>query len=218
MSGSTLEDEATIETMKSKNANITLHPLIRKVGKLFVEIQDGATRAVGIIKNDVFNKIYELKDLASEGYLDQTKSVYIIPNGSTDTLIFLETREVVVVPHIDTILLARKENTSLILTTKRGSMERVHTEFRGNPRYTDWIDLDTRYRLGYIDASDSTKLSLQNYPPNTGILILLDRSTGVSSILRTPFDMMGFMRLGDGIGFIDKTGQKFTIENIIPGF
>jgi hypothetical protein len=37
-------------------------------------------------------------------------------------------------------------------------------KLRENPRFTDYIDLDTRYRLGYIDAQDVQKLQLSNLP------------------------------------------------------
>ncbi len=216
ISESSLEDEAMIENMKVKNPDSDIHALTRKGEKLFVEIRSNSMRSVGIIKNDVFNQIYQFKDLSADGYLDQTKSVYIIPTGSTDTLIFLETREVVSIPHFDTLLLARKENNSLIITTQSGSLEKVQSGFRSNPRYTDWIDIDARYRLGYIDAADQAKLSLQNYPLNIGILLVLDRSTGVSTILRTPFILSGFLRIGEKIGYIDRAGNQFILENITP--
>jgi hypothetical protein len=37
-------------------------------------------------------------------------------------------------------------------------------KLRENPRFTDYIDLDSRYRLGYIAPQDTEKLQLSNLP------------------------------------------------------
>ncbi len=52
-----------------------------------------------------------------------------------------------------------------------------------NPRFTDYIDISPRYRIGYIASNDSEKLELSNYPKGESVLVRVDRETGVSTVI-----------------------------------
>jgi hypothetical protein len=56
-------------------------------------------------------------------------------------------------------------------------------KLRENQRFTDYIDLDSRYRLGYIAPQDTEKLQLSNLPIGNWVLVLLDRTHGTSQII-----------------------------------
>ncbi len=53
-----------------------------------------------------------------------------------------------------------------------------------NTRFTDWLDISDRVRIGYISADDTKKLQLSNMNLGQSVLILLDRYTGQSSIIQ----------------------------------
>lgn len=84
-----------------------------------------------------------------------------------------------------------------------------------NIRFTDSIGVDSRYRLGYIDPSDTRRKALQNIYTNGGFLFLIDTSNGKLEILKEDFEMMGFIRIGDRIGYLDKDGKKFVFDGIL---
>ncbi len=56
--------------------------------------------------------------------------------------------------------------------------------WKKNLRFTDYIDISSRYRIGYIDIRDQEKLSLANLPLENSLFILLDRSNGETRIIK----------------------------------
>lgn len=52
-----------------------------------------------------------------------------------------------------------------------------------NPRFTDYIDITDRYRIGYISKDDTEKLELSNFPTNESVFIRVDRDTGRSKVI-----------------------------------
>ncbi len=51
-------------------------------------------------------------------------------------------------------------------------------------RFTDYIDISPRYRIGYIDKFDKEKLSLANLPLEDSLFILLDRNSTGTQIIK----------------------------------
>jgi hypothetical protein len=55
--------------------------------------------------------------------------------------------------------------------------------WKKNLRFSDYIDIDSRYRIGYISRQEREKLALQNLPLEESYLILLDRKNARTTIL-----------------------------------
>jgi hypothetical protein len=70
------------------------------------------------------------------------------------------------------------------IKTERALYEKINDTWQENPRFTDYIDISRRYRIGYIDASDTVKLSLSNLPPGISVFILLDRTSTDTKIIK----------------------------------
>jgi hypothetical protein len=79
-------------------------------------------------------------------------------------------------------------------------------------RFTDAIDLDHDTRLGYIDATDSKKLSLGNFPLGQSVLIRLNRITGESVVLRKGIDVRVFIQYDQHPAYMDSIGNIFLIQ------
>jgi hypothetical protein len=47
-----------------------------------------------------------------------------------------------------------------------------------NPRFTDFVDISSEYRVGYIDKNDKKRRMLANLTDDSSFLVLLDRYSG----------------------------------------
>lgn len=81
-----------------------------------------------------------------------------------------------------------------------------------NIRFTDYIDLSPEVRIGYIDASDVTKLALSNFPPNISVLVRLDRRDGNTTVLRTGIDIKTLFLYQGAPAYLDNSDRIFTIQ------
>jgi hypothetical protein len=72
-----------------------------------------------------------------------------------------------------------------------------------NPRFTDYIDISPRYRLGYIDVRDRAKLVLQSLPTDAPVFLLLDRESNKASTLKSGV-------ISSGLYFLD--GHVVTLS------
>lgn len=73
-----------------------------------------------------------------------------------------------------------------------------------NPRFTDYIDISPSLRIGYIAASDTEKLTLQNLKNDTSYIVSLDRDTGISKVLKTGMTIQGFLFHEEKPAFLDE--------------
>lgn len=53
-----------------------------------------------------------------------------------------------------------------------------------NPRFTDFLDISSTIRIGYIDQTDKKRLELSNFPLNESVLVFLNRGTGDNYVLK----------------------------------
>lgn len=85
-----------------------------------------------------------------------------------------------------------------------------------NPRFTDYVDIGSRYRIGYIAQSDTEKLELSNYPKGESVLIRVDRETGTSNIIARGLSIAAFAQLDGVFSYIDDAGDIWKIESYLP--
>ena len=96
--------------------------------------------------------------------------------------------------------------------TKSDLYEYIGSTWQRNPRFTDYVDISSRYRIGYIDRSDTTKLSLQNLPSWESIFILLDRTGTETKIIKKWKDIRGFILYRGTPSILDLDGTVSRID------
>ncbi len=87
-----------------------------------------------------------------------------------------------------------------------------NNQLKENPRFTDFLDVSSNIRIGYISANDTNKLSLSNFPIGTSILIILDRTTGESYIVRKGLDISELCFSHGNPAWIDQNGKISIIS------
>lgn len=100
--------------------------------------------------------------------------------------------------------------------TETGVLSQVDENWIENPRFTDYIDLNARYRIGYIAKTDTEKLELSNYPKGESVLIRVDREIGTSSVIARGLSITAFAQLDGVFSYIDDTGDIWKIESYLP--
>jgi hypothetical protein len=108
--------------------------------------------------------------------------------------------------------MVRYEQWSWKVRTEVDSYENIEGTWVKNMRFTDYIDLNQRYRLWYIDANEEEKLMLQNYAKGKSLIVLLDRNTNESTVLRQGTDIYGFLIYSYKKAYLDLYGNIFSLE------
>ncbi len=81
-----------------------------------------------------------------------------------------------------------------------------------NMRFSDYIDITPDHRLGYISASDTQLLTLNNLPSWNGVFVILDRVSWESYIVRDSFDIRWFFYESGIPMFHDESWEKYSIQ------
>lgn len=65
------------------------------------------------------------------------------------------------------------------IVTEEGEFDFVQNEWQENVRFSAWRDINTEWRMGYIDAQDTEKMQRSNFVPEEGsVIVLLNRMNG----------------------------------------
>ena len=96
--------------------------------------------------------------------------------------------------------------------TKSDLYEYLWSTWQKNPRFTDYIDISSRYRIGYIDRSDTVKLSLGNLPLWESLFILLDRTSTDARIIKRWKNIRGFLFYRGAPSILDLDGTVSRID------
>ncbi len=147
------------------------------------------------------------------GKIDASRT-YAILRGSTDEqhIYSLEDkRESIVFPYPEEIDIVTY-STYWKVRTKSTLYEYIWGNWIENIRFTDFIDISPRYRIGYIDTSDTRKLSLQNLPLDNSLFLLLDRKSTEVSIIKKWYNIRGFIFYKWLPSIIDTTGDISNIS------
>jgi hypothetical protein len=116
------------------------------------------------------------------------------------------------IPLSDVVAVAELEPNLLKIRTKTSVFTFDGQNLIENPRFTDFVDLSPTLRLGYIDKNDRQKLALGNFGTDVSVLVLLDRSTGTSTLLRKDISLETLFLKDDTPVFLDANGKIFSLN------
>lgn len=138
------------------------------------------------------NFVFSLPVLLAK--LDASRSFLIIQSEKSEQYIFsLDGQNKTIFPYEMPIDIVSFDNIWKI-QTQNDVYEWQDDAWKKNLRFTDYYDISSRYRIGYIDQSDKEKLSLANFPLEDSLFILLDRTNGESKIIKKWQNIQGFFQ------------------------
>jgi hypothetical protein len=125
-------------------------------------------------------------------FLDRTKNYLIVESQRSEQYIYsLDGQNKIIFPFSERIeIVSQLPNWKI--RTINDIYEYSEGTWKKNPRFTDYIDISSRYRIGYIDKKDQKKLSLQNLPLDESLFFLVDRTSTSSKIIKRWKDIQGF--------------------------
>ncbi len=168
---------------------------------------------IGILTLERFNIIRNINSPITEARLDESRSVLICIFMSWKTLLLpinlVWEREILTMPWIRTVSIGY--NNEWKIRTSTGSFSLRWDRLLDDIRFTDSIDISPQVRIGYIDKSDTLKLSLGNFPSATSVLVRLNRATGESVVLRKWFDIRALFFYKNEPVYMDDLGNIYSI-------
>lgn len=142
-------------------------------------------RELGILGMDRFTSLYVIPPWVGDFTLDLLWQYLLAPIWDTGTLILSldgQQRKELPFPWIQWYIPSIFGDK---IYTKSGVLAVNGDRYTTNPRFTDWIDVTSTLRIGYISNTDTEKLLLSNMPLGNPVLVLVDRSTGKSSVIKS---------------------------------
>jgi hypothetical protein len=117
--------------------------------------------------------------------LDETRNFLLARNERQEQYVFsLDGIYSTIFPYNELIEAVTLDKNIWKIKTNNSLYEKISDIWRENPRFTDYTDLSSRYRIGYIDATDSEKLSLGNFPLGISVFVLIDRTSTDMRIIK----------------------------------
>lgn len=171
------------------------------------------TREVWIIKSWKFIGLFRSQSPLDSAYMDSTKSFLIVPDSSGKQSLYplLWTEPGIVFPHPEKIRFVSMIENIWKVQAWDTLYEYVNANWKINPRFTDYIDLSSKYRLGFISKNQSKKLSLQNLDRDHSVLVLLDRSSNKLTILKR-WEIQGFLMYDWLPAYLDSEWNIYRVE------
>ena len=146
--------------------------------------------------------------------LDASRSYLIVQWERSEQYIFsLDWQNKVIFPYEEPIEIISFSDTWKVRTTS-SIYELSNDLWKKNLRFTDYIDISSRYRIGYIDIRDPDKLALANLPPKNSLFILLDRTNTETKIIKKWREIRWFLLYEGFPAVLDRDGtlSKITIN------
>jgi hypothetical protein len=149
---------------------------------------------VWVINNGRFVMLFRSQKNLVNAYIESTRSFLIVPDVSSKQSIYALDQSVpgIVFPNSEKILLVTSRNGEWKVQTEKNLYEYRNGVWKTNQRFTDFIDITSRYRVAYISKLQSEKLSLQNFPTKSSLIVLLDREENTTTIMKSGFEIVGF--------------------------
>jgi hypothetical protein len=179
---------------------------------VYAERTSTGVRELGILSLDRFAPLWKVPKWVGTILLDITGEYFIAPLFTHKTLILSrDTTRQYELPLTDVIGYTPWITDEKILTSS-GIITSWHGSYGENPRFTDWLDISPTERLGYIAQDDIEKLTLSHFPAGESVLIVLDRQTNQSYVLKKWIDIRFLFSSQWVPVFLDHEGKLWKIE------
>lgn len=156
------------------------------------------------------NFVFSLPVLSAK--LDASRSFLIIQSEKSQQYILsLDGQHKTIFPYQESIDIVSFSD-SWKVRTQNSIYEWQEDTWKKNLRFTDYIDISPRYRIGYIDQSDKEKLSLANLSSENSLFILLDRTNAETRIIKKWKTIRGFFQYEWLPAILDSEGVISKIE------
>lgn len=190
-------------TFVSKWSPLTETPLVEwsgiigtaSNGKIY-SIAPFWSNETGVFVNNASNPLFTLARIATRAGFDRSQRYLYYQ--SWEGIIYLSTldgRDTIDFPSLSPPTIIEKTWDEWKVRTQDGVYTSLGNGWKKNPRFTDYIDISPRYRIGYIDRNDSAKLELQNLALQGSVFVLIDRDDPASHLLLRGKDILGFITL-----------------------
>jgi hypothetical protein len=180
---------------------------------VYAERRSTVTRELGTLSLEKFIPQWKIPKWVADITLDITGEYLIAPIFSDKTLILARDLSWQKEIPIQGVIWYSRGITDDKILTNSGVITSWHGSYGENPRFTDSLDISLTERLWYISADDSEKLTLSNLPSWESVLLILDRTTGKTEIIKRWIDIR-FLFFSQGfLVFLDKEGKMWSISN-----
>lgn len=169
---------------------------------------------VWVMNNGRFVSLFRSKKSLTNSYIESTRSFLIVPDAASKQALYPLDAVIpwVVFPNSERIITIVYDSNTWKVQTEKNLYELVNGIWKINPRFTDYIDIDSRYRLGYIKKSQSEKLKLQNFSQSNSIMVLLDRTKNTTTLMKKWIEIVGFLRYNEEPAFLDTEWEIYRLE------
>jgi hypothetical protein len=166
------------------------------------------------MNNGRFVSLFRSQKSLSNSYIESTRSFLIVPDAASKQALYPLDAVIpwVVFPNSERIITIVYDSNTWKVQTEKNLYELVNGIWKINPRFTDYIDIDSRYRLGYIKKSQSEKLKLQNFSQSNSIMVLLDRTKNTTTLMKKWIEIVGFLRYNEEPAFLDTEWEIYRLE------
>lgn len=161
-----------------------------------------------------FIVLFRSSESLLNAYLDATRSYVIVPNIlSKQSLYPIKSNGLwVTFPYSENVISVSEIDGGLKVQTTKWLYENRNNQWKYNPRFTDYIDYNSRYRIWFINKMQYEKFQLQNITEGLSVLVLYDRETSVLSMLKRGIDIQGFLFHEGRPCFIDTAWDIYEVE------
>lgn len=164
-------------------------------GKVWGIKKEGSITQIGILSPERFVPYKTYQYPINIARLDLSRTFVLVSMSQGTTTIFstdLRQETELALP-IDEIV-AIRGGVKLNIRTRTAVYDIKSGIPEENIRFSDYIDISPEIRIGYIDKSDTKKLSLSNYEPGKSVIVRTSLSNSEPPhTLRTGVDIQAFI-------------------------
>lgn len=192
-----------------------LSPLwVLKSGKVFALRTLEKSTDIGVVSLENFSSLLSLDFPIISGKLENSKRFFILKKSETEQdIVSVNLAESMIFPYSEDIRLVDHTSFWRVVTD-----DSVYTFEWGswvkNPRFSDFIDIDSDHRIGYISENDQTKKELGNFTQKWWIFILLDRRNAQTQVLSENKNIIWFLYSENIPAYLDQNGDIYKLSII----
>ena len=185
---------------------------VLKSGKVFaLRILEKSTD-IGIVSLDNFSPLLSLDFPIISWKLESSKRFFILKKSDNEQdIISINLSESIIFPYAEDIQLVDHTGVWRVVTD-RSVFTFEWDAWVKNPRFSDFIDIDSDYRIGYISEYDTMKKELGNFTQKWGIFLLLDRRNAGIQVLSENKNIIGFLYSENVPAYLDQNGDIYKLS------